>query len=66
VAVADATARSATDDERAQLHRLGAPVVMTLVTDSGEHINVAGAAELSTVLLGPFEVPSPARRTGPS
>jgi hypothetical protein len=57
VAVADATARSATDDERAQLHRLNEPVVMTLVTDSGEHISVAGAAELTAVLLGPFAVP---------
>jgi hypothetical protein len=30
---------------------------MTLVTDSGEHISVAGAAELTGTLLGPFEVP---------
>jgi hypothetical protein len=57
VAVADATARSATDDERAQLHRLNEPVVMTLVIESGEHISVAGAAELTAVLLGPFAVP---------
>ena len=66
VAVTGATARSATDDERARLHRLNAPVVMTLVTDSGEHINVAGAADLTAVLRGPFDVPSPARRSGPS
>ena len=55
VAVTGATAHSATDEERARLHRLNEPVVMTLVTDSGEHISVAGAAELTGRLLGPFE-----------
>jgi hypothetical protein len=63
VAVTGATAHSATDDERAQLHRLNDPVVITLVTDSGEHISVAGGAEVASVLLGPFAVPSRADLT---
>ena len=62
VAVTDATAHSATDDERAQLHRLNEPVVMTLVTDEGQHISVASEAELR-VLLGPFAAPSRADLT---
>jgi hypothetical protein len=32
---------------------------MTLVTECGEHINVAGSAELTAVLLRPFATPSP-------
>jgi hypothetical protein len=57
VPVIAATAHSATDDERAQLHRLDEPVVMTLLTDSRETIKVAGAAELREVLPGPFAAP---------
>ena len=53
--VSDATSRPAGPDEAKKLHRVGdEPVVVTLTLASGTTLEVAGASEHRSVLLGPF------------
>ena len=51
--------RLPTDDERAKLRRLDAPVLMSIIDDEGVTVDFAASSNATSALVGPFASTTP-------